>query len=251
MSDTPKSKLTKKQQLFVDNYLVHFNATKAALQAGYSKKTAYSIGNENLKKPEISAHIEARLKESRMNSDEVMKMMKDIAGSNLNDYMKIVERERIKPVKKSLHLLIERKKLEIKRAYMYIERKGFTDQEYDDYVTKHILPLEDDILVAEIDLELDPLATFTDNEVEIFESIELDLVKLAKDKEGGKIKSFEWKEFGPKVEMYAVDGMLDKLARVNGMYSDTLVVDDKNKIDPESLSDETLRNLLSAVKRQQ
>lgn len=249
MSDEGKVRLTPKQQLFIDSYLVHFNATKAAIQAGYSEKTAYSIGSELLKKPELSALIDARLKESRMNSDQVMKLMGDIAQSSLNDYFRVVERDRIKRVTKSLNILIERKKLEIKRAYMYIDRKGFTDEVYDNYVEKNILPLEDDILRAEIDLELDPFATFEDSEVETYETIELDLVKLAKDKEGGKIKSFEWKEFGPKVEMYAVDGMLDKLARVNGMYTDTLIVDDKNKIDPNSLSDETIRELLNSTKR--
>lgn len=249
MSEEANTKLTAKQQLFVDNYLIHFNATKAAIQAGYSEKTAYSQGQRLLKNVEISRLIETRLKESRMNSDEVMKMMKDIAGSNINDYMKIVQRERTKRVPKSLHLLIERNKLEIKRHSMYIERKGLTDEFRDKYVEDYILPLEDSILRAEIDLELDPLATFEDTEVEIYETIELDLVKLAKDKEGGKIKSFEWKEFGPKVEMYAVDGMLDKLARVNGMYTDTLVVDDKNKIDPEKLSDDTIRELMRATKR--
>lgn len=249
MSDEGKIKLTAKQQLFIDNYLIHFNATKAAIQAGYSEKTAYSIGSELLKKPELSALIESRLKESRMNSDQVMKLMSDIAQSSMNDYFRIVERDRMKRVTKPLGVLIERKKLEIKRAYMYIERKGYTDEEYDNYVEKNILPLEDDILRAEIDLELDPLATFDDSEVETYETVELDLLKLAKDKEGGKIKSFEWKEFGPKVEMYAVDGMLDKLARVNGMYTETLVVDDKNKIDPNSLSDETIRELLKSTKK--
>ncbi|WP_313515176.1 terminase small subunit [Sphingobacterium sp.] len=249
MIDSGKIKLTAKQQLFIDNYLIHFNATKAAIQAGYSEKTAYSIGSELLKKPELSALIESRLKESRMNSDQVMKLMSDIAQSSMNDYFRIVERDRMKRVTKPLGVLIERKKLEIKRAYMYIDRKGYTDEEYDNYVEKNILPLEDDILRAEIDLELDPCATFDDSEVETYETVELDLVKLAKDKEGGKIKSFEWKEFGPKVEMYAVDGMLDKLARVNGMYTDTLVVDDKNKIDPNSLSDETIRELLKSTKK--
>jgi len=249
MSDEGKVMLTPKQQLFIDDYLIHFNATKAAKTAGYSEKTAYSQGQRLLKHVEISALIDARLKESRMNSDQVMKLMGDIAQSSMNDYFRVVERDRIKRVTKSLTLLIERKKLEIKRAYMYIDRKGFTDEEYDNYVEKNILPLEDDILRAEIDLELDPLATFDDSEVETYETVELDLVKLAKDKEGGKIKSFEWKEFGPKVEMYAVDGMLDKLARVNGMYTDTLVVDDKNKIDPNSLSDETIRELLKSTKK--
>jgi len=249
MSEDNKSTLTAKQQLFVDDYLIHFNATRAAKTAGYSEKTAYSQGQRLLKNVEISAIVETRLKESRMNSDEVMKMMKDIAGSNINDYMKIVQRERIKHVPKSLTLLIERKHLEIKKHAMYIERKGLTDEMRDNYVEQNIMPLEDAILRAEIDLELDPLATFDDSEVETYETIELDLVKLAKDKEGGKIKSFEWKEFGPKVEMYAVDGMLDKLARVNGMYSDTLIVDDKNKIDPNELSDEAIRELMRATKR--
>lgn len=249
MSEDNKSTLTAKQQLFVDDYLIHFNATRAAKTAGYSEKTAYSQGQRLLKNVEISAIVETRLKESRMNSDEVMKMMKDIAGSNINDYMKIVQRERIKHVPKSLTLLIERKHLEIKKHAMYIERKGLTDEMRDNYVEQNIMPLEDAILRAEIDLELDPLATFDDSEVETYETIELDLVKLAKDKEGGKIKSFEWKEFGPKVEMYAVDGMLDKLARVNCMYSDTLIVDDKNKIDPNELSDEAIRELMRATKR--
>ncbi|WP_268231784.1 terminase small subunit [Sphingobacterium sp. UT-1RO-CII-1] len=253
MSDeiVEKARLTAKQQLFLDDYLIHFNATRAAKNAGYSEKTAYSQGQRLLKHVEISSHIEARLKESRMNSDEVMKMMKDIAGSNMNEYMTVVQRERRKFVPKSLNVLIERKNLEIKKHVMYIERKGLDGEVYDGYVEKNIFPLEDAILRAEIDLELDPLATFEDSEVESYESIELDLVKLAKDKEAGKVKSFELTKFGPKVELYPVDGMLDKLARVNGMYSDTLIVDDKNKIDPDKLDDDTLRKLLGAVKREE
>lgn len=50
--------LTNKQQRFVDEYLIDLNSTQAAIRAGYSEKTAYSIGNENLSKPEIKAAIE-------------------------------------------------------------------------------------------------------------------------------------------------------------------------------------------------
>jgi hypothetical protein len=46
-------KLTDKQRLFIYEYLKDFNASRAAQAAGYSEKTAYSIGSENLKKPEI------------------------------------------------------------------------------------------------------------------------------------------------------------------------------------------------------
>ena len=52
--------LTAKQQRFVEEYLIDLNATQAAIRAGYSEKTAYSIGQENLKKPEIADEIEKR-----------------------------------------------------------------------------------------------------------------------------------------------------------------------------------------------
>lgn len=50
--------LTAKQQRFVAEYLIDLNATQAAIRAGYSEKTAYSIGDENLKKPEIAKAIQ-------------------------------------------------------------------------------------------------------------------------------------------------------------------------------------------------
>jgi phage terminase small subunit len=55
--------MTPKQQRFVDEYLIDLNATQAAIRAGYSEKTAYSIGDENLRKPEIAAAIQAAMDE--------------------------------------------------------------------------------------------------------------------------------------------------------------------------------------------
>ncbi len=51
--------MNSKQQRFVEEYLVDHNATQAAIRAGYSEKTASSIGHENLRKPEIAAAIAA------------------------------------------------------------------------------------------------------------------------------------------------------------------------------------------------
>lgn len=51
-------KLTLKQEGFCIEYAACGNATQAAINAGYSPKTAYSIGQENLKKPEIVAKIQ-------------------------------------------------------------------------------------------------------------------------------------------------------------------------------------------------
>lgn len=50
--------LNLRQRKFVAEYLKNPNATKAALKAGYSKKTAHSIGSENLQKPEIAALLQ-------------------------------------------------------------------------------------------------------------------------------------------------------------------------------------------------
>ena len=56
-------KLTEKQRRFVDYYVETGNKTEAAKKAGYSEKTAASIGDENLRKPAIKATIDARLRE--------------------------------------------------------------------------------------------------------------------------------------------------------------------------------------------
>ncbi len=76
------AKLTAKQQRFGDEYLIDLNATQAAIRAGYSKRTAYSIGEENLKKPEIKTYIKQRMaeKESELvaSQDEVLKYLTSV-----------------------------------------------------------------------------------------------------------------------------------------------------------------------------
>lgn len=56
-------KLTTKQQKFVDEYIVSGNATQAAIKAGYSKRTARKIGQENLTKPDIKVALNDKMLE--------------------------------------------------------------------------------------------------------------------------------------------------------------------------------------------
>lgn len=58
-----KNGLTDKQKRFCDEYLCDMNATQAAIRAGYSKRTAYRTGADNLKKPQIRAYIDKRMAE--------------------------------------------------------------------------------------------------------------------------------------------------------------------------------------------
>ena len=62
--------LTPKQQRFVAEYQIDANATQAAIRAGYSERTAYAIGHENLNKPEIIAAIKAS-EEKRLEKLEI------------------------------------------------------------------------------------------------------------------------------------------------------------------------------------
>lgn len=75
-------KLTDKQKLFCDEYLIDLNATQASIRAGYSPKTAYKIGTENLRKPQIREYIDKRLKEKESKliatQDEVLKYLTSV-----------------------------------------------------------------------------------------------------------------------------------------------------------------------------
>lgn len=60
MSD---KKLTNKQEMFCMEYVVDFNATQAAIKAGYSENSAQEIGSENLSKPMIQARVQELMKD--------------------------------------------------------------------------------------------------------------------------------------------------------------------------------------------
>src|SRR5437870_7666099 len=79
--------LTSRQRLFVDHYLVHVNATQAAIGAGYSRKTADSQGQRLLKNVEVAEAIEvamrARAERTEVNADRVVLELARIAFSDV------------------------------------------------------------------------------------------------------------------------------------------------------------------------
>lgn len=84
------SKLTDKQIFFCQEYLKDFNATQAAIRAGYSEDTARSIGNENLTKPNIQKLL-SELKgditqRNEITIDELIGELKCLAFYNPKDF---------------------------------------------------------------------------------------------------------------------------------------------------------------------
>lgn len=84
-----KPKLTNKQRVFIDEYIRCFNASEAARRAGYSEKTAYSIGSALLKNVEVSEAIQERMSEVHMSADEALKLTADIARGDVAQLMDV------------------------------------------------------------------------------------------------------------------------------------------------------------------
>ena len=83
------SKLTPKQELFAQEYIIDLNATAAATRAGYSAKTAYSIGWDNLRKPEIQERIselmQSRSKRTEITQDRVLEELARVGFVRISD----------------------------------------------------------------------------------------------------------------------------------------------------------------------
>lgn len=83
--------LTDKQRLFCLHYVRCFNATKAAIKAGYSRDTAMEQGYQLLRKPSVRDEI-MRLKQNRLNREmldehDIFQKYMDIAFADITDFV--------------------------------------------------------------------------------------------------------------------------------------------------------------------
>jgi phage terminase small subunit len=87
MAKTKKTKLTPKQEQFCREYIIDFNATQAAIRAGYSKKTANRIGPENLSKLVLQERIAVLVKELQektgITAEQVVRELAKIGFANI------------------------------------------------------------------------------------------------------------------------------------------------------------------------
>lgn len=80
-------KLTEKQKKFCDLFIKLNNATQAAIQAGYSKKTARIIAQQNLTKLDIKKYIKKRVfradKKRKVDAENVVQEIANVAFSDI------------------------------------------------------------------------------------------------------------------------------------------------------------------------
>ena len=88
-------KLTEKQKRFADYYIETGNITEAATRAGYSKKTARVIGQENLLKPAIKGYIDEKLEtmqdERTASAKEVLEFLTKSMRGEIKEEVVVVE----------------------------------------------------------------------------------------------------------------------------------------------------------------
>lgn len=84
------AKLTLKRQRFVEEFIVDLNATKAAIRAGFSKKTARSQGQRLLTNVDIAKAIEVamlkRADRTEVTADRVLAELAKIGFANAGDF---------------------------------------------------------------------------------------------------------------------------------------------------------------------
>lgn len=94
----PLKKLTEKQKLFCDEYLIDLNITRAyktAYASCKSDEAAASNGNRLIRNDKVKEYIAERIKEreerTEITQDQVVKELAKIAFANITDFVDIVE----------------------------------------------------------------------------------------------------------------------------------------------------------------
>lgn len=87
--------MTPRQEKFCVEYLIDLNATQAAIRAGYSKRTADRIANQNLRKLEIQSRIKKMRDEyydkTIMSAKEVEYLLSKAGRGELKEEVVVVE----------------------------------------------------------------------------------------------------------------------------------------------------------------
>lgn len=113
-SEQPK--LTPKQERFVAAYLgdAKFNGTKAAIMAGYSERSAYSIASDLLKKPEIQARVREMLTICAMPAEAVLAELTEVAAAEWRDFVQVLSWDKEgKPLDVRMDMTAKLKALEL------------------------------------------------------------------------------------------------------------------------------------------
>ncbi|WP_349584791.1 terminase small subunit [Leuconostoc citreum] len=141
-------KLTVKQKKFADEYIKTGNATQSAIEAGYSKRTARSVGNENLTKPDIQTYINQRMKSLEKSTivgqDELLELLSSFVRGEVKETVVVGTAVGAEKVEKELD-----RKTQLNAIKEMFKRYPSNDKLVEQQIRKQTV--EADILEAKLD----------------------------------------------------------------------------------------------------
>jgi phage terminase small subunit len=167
------AKLTPKQKKFANEYLIDLNATQAAIRAGYSSKTARSIGQRLLTYVDVQNYMEQRMKSRNkrveISQDMVINELAKIAFANTTDYVQVQTKGRSKKVIVKDTSALNDDQLaaisSIKDGANGIELKLHDKQKALELLARHLGLFNDKVqVVAQVDI--DNKIAYTDDELD-------------------------------------------------------------------------------------
>lgn len=183
------TKLTEKEEIFILEYLRDFNATRAAMAAGYSKKTAYVIGWENLRKPKIQAkiveHKEAVTAELGLSVQRVIAEYLKMAFADTSDYVEFGQTE--EPVLNEYGPVLDKEGAQLTRTVDFVHFKN--SYEVDGTLISEVKQGRDGVSIKFYDKlkalkELEKYLGYMDEETKLrVKKLQLEVAAISKDVE--------------------------------------------------------------------
>lgn len=215
-------KFTDKQLRWVEEYPKHFNAARAAREAGYSPESAADMGYQNKQNPGLMALVDERHRALTMSADEATRHLSDMASTRLNDFIVVRQVQGYEQVEMYVTVLAEKQREEVAFIEEFAAREGIAlfSAVGPTKFGERLLAAKEQLLEYELDSRRHgpdavrlvagkPIAT---------EVAELDLVALARAHDQGRLKSFSQTKDGVKVETYAADAAARDILKLNGRY---------------------------------
>ena len=112
-----QANLTPKQELFCLEYIKDFNATQAAIRAGYSKRTANEQGTRLLVNVSIKNHLKELINQVKneriMSVKEIQERLTNIARGDIEEEVIIFDNEGARIMNKKASIKDQTKALEL------------------------------------------------------------------------------------------------------------------------------------------
>lgn len=219
-----------KHQRFVDLFCADpsLNATRAAIGASYSAKTAAQQASRLLRNVKVRDAIERTLAKAAMGTEEIATHWSAVGRVSLSDFFSQVEYEETtkvqKPLSESIATHAKSIAFDEEFATRAVELLGLTGEQKTEYLGKSQTAVNKKrlrLLELQMQLEQDPAATYTaDGPVVKKYRMELDLVKANELGVLDLAKSIKPTAFGTSIELPDRLAALERLAKWQGMFVD-------------------------------